>query len=94
MFSIVTYRGDIFPVPLKGDIIAVRSQGGDTAMEFLHRLGVDFIEPVVELAPLMMGGRIKVTFRDALKVVTKGGLIGGLDGLYRALQWLRLEDGG
>jgi uncharacterized protein YgbK (DUF1537 family) len=79
---------------LEGELSGLILSGGDTAMEFLHRLGVDFIEPVVELAPLMMGGRIKGTRRDALKVVTKGGLIGDLDGLYRALQWLRLEDAG
>jgi len=77
---------------LEGDLSGLILSGGDTAMEFLDRLDADFIEPVVELAPLMMGGRIKGTSHDALKVVTKGGLVGGLDGLYRALQWLRLED--
>ena len=33
MFSIVTHRGDIFPVPLKGDIIAVRSQKHSQALD-------------------------------------------------------------
>jgi uncharacterized protein YgbK (DUF1537 family) len=74
------------------DLCGIVLSGGDTAMSFLDRLGAAFLEPVAELAPLMMGGRIRGTPRDGLKVVTKGGLVGGRDGLYKALQWLRQED--
>jgi uncharacterized protein YgbK (DUF1537 family) len=74
------------------DLCGLILSGGDTAMSFLDRLGARFLEPVAELAPLMMGGRIRGTSRDGLKVVTKGGLVGGRDGLYKALQWLRQEE--
>ncbi|MFP4482378.1 MAG: four-carbon acid sugar kinase family protein [Thermovirgaceae bacterium] len=84
--------GAIVMQALDGNLCGLILSGGDTAMSVLDRLGADFLEPVAELAPLMMGGRIKGTSRDGLKVVTKGGLIGGRDGLYKALQWLRQED--
>lgn len=74
------------------DLCGLILSGGDTAMSFLDRLGARFLEPVAELAPLMMGGRIRGTSCDGLKVVTKGGLVGGRDGLYKALQWLRQEE--
>ncbi|MGC9373214.1 MAG: four-carbon acid sugar kinase family protein [Thermovirgaceae bacterium] len=77
---------------LGGDLCGLILSGGDTAMSFLDLLGADFLEPVAELAPLMMGGRIRGTASDGLKVVTKGGLVGGRDGLYKALQWLRQEE--
>lgn len=76
---------------LGGDLSGLVLSGGDTAMCFLERIGANYLEPVAELAPLMMGGRIKGTACDGVKVVTKGGLIGGRDGLYKALQWLRQE---
>ncbi|MCF7934718.1 MAG: hypothetical protein K9L28_00030 [Synergistales bacterium] len=77
---------------LRRDLAGVILSGGDTAMGVFSQLGADFIAPVTELAPLMMGGRIKGTEYNTLKVVTKGGLVGGEDGLYRALQWIRQED--
>jgi len=63
--------------------------GGDTALSFFEHIGACFLEPGTEIAPLMMGGFIKGTRFDGMKVVTKGGLVGGQDGLYRAVRWLR-----
>jgi hypothetical protein len=41
MFAILTHGGDIFPVPLKGDIIPVRSQEATRDLDYFikkHRI--------------------------------------------------------
>lgn len=72
-----------------GKVAGVILSGGDTALGFFENIGAFYLEPGTEIAPLMMGGFIKGTRFDDMKVVTKGGLVGGQDGLYRAVKWLR-----
>ncbi|MDY0178957.1 MAG: four-carbon acid sugar kinase family protein, partial [Synergistaceae bacterium] len=71
------------------EVSGIILSGGDTAIGFFEHIGAWFLEPEIEIAPLMMGGLIKGTVFDGMRVVTKGGLIGGHDGLYRAVKWIR-----
>jgi len=73
---------------LSQDLSGVILSGGDTALRFFAGIGASFLEPESEIAPLMMGGRIRGTCYDGTRIVTKGGLVGGVDGLYRAVRWL------
>lgn len=65
--------------------------GGDTAAMFFEGAGATSLAPCVEIQPLMMGGRILDGEFAGLAAVTKGGLIGEEDGIYRAVQWLNNE---
>lgn len=64
--------------------------GGDTAAMFFEEAGATSLLPEAEIQPLMMGGRILDGAFAGLKVVTKGGLIGEEDAVYKAILWLRI----
>ncbi len=63
--------------------------GGDTAAMFFEDSGATLLLPEIEIQPLVMGGRILDGKSAGKKVVTKGGLIGEEDGIYRSVLWLR-----
>ncbi|MEA4880696.1 MAG: nucleotide-binding domain containing protein, partial [Synergistaceae bacterium] len=65
--------------------------GGDTAAVFFEEAGATLLLPEREIQPLVMGGRILDGKSAGKKVVTKGGLIGEVDGIYRSVLWLRKE---
>jgi uncharacterized protein YgbK (DUF1537 family) len=65
--------------------------GGDTAAMFFQEAGATVLLPEAEIQPLMMGGNILDGAFAGLNVVTKGGLIGEEDGIYKAVLWLRKE---
>ena len=65
--------------------------GGDTAAMFFEEAGATLLLPEVEIQPLVMGGRILDGTCAGKKVVTKGGLIGEEDSIYRSVLWLRKE---
>ena len=65
--------------------------GGDTAAVFFEEAGATLLLPEREIQPLVMGGRILDGKSAGKKVVTKGGLIGEVDSIYRSVLWLRKE---
>lgn len=72
-------------------ICGILLSGGDTAAMFFEGSGAASLAPGEEIQPLMMGGRILDGEFAGIAAVTKGGLIGEEDGIYRAVQWLRKE---
>jgi len=72
-------------------ICGILLSGGDTAAMFFEGSGTASLAPGEEIQPLMMGGQILDGEFAGLAAVTKGGLIGEEDGIYRAVQWLRKE---
>ncbi|MBL3539912.1 four-carbon acid sugar kinase family protein [Aminivibrio sp.] len=72
-------------------ICGILLSGGDTAAMFFEGSGAASLAPGEEIQPLMMGGRILDGEFAGLSAVTKGGLIGEEDGVYRAVQWLKKE---
>ena len=75
----------------RADVCGILLSGGDTAAVFFEDAGATHLNPREEIQPLIMGGRILNGEFAGMAVVTKGGLIGGDDGIYRAVQWLRKE---
>lgn len=73
----------------RGSFVGLLVSGGDTAASLLRRLGALWIEPVREIAPLVMGGIVRGGAAEGLRIATKGGLVGGEDGLLKALSFLR-----
>lgn len=65
--------------------------GGDTAAVFFEEVGATLLLPEREIQPLVMGGVILDGKSAGKKVVTKGGLIGEVDSMYRSVLWLRKE---
>ena len=63
--------------------------GGDTAAMFFEEAEATALLPETEIQPLMMGGKILDGAFAGLKTVTKGGLIGEEDAIYKAALWLR-----
>ena len=63
--------------------------GGDTAINLFRLLHIELIKPEKEIIPLMVGGIISEGGLEGLKVVTKGGLVGEKDALYKAINWLK-----
>lgn len=76
---------------LRHEIWGILLSGGDTAAMFFEEAGASTLLPEVEIQPLMMGGRIFDGDFAGLGVVTKGGLIGEDDGIYKAVLWLRKD---
>jgi len=76
---------------ISGEIRGILLSGGDIASVFFEGVGTSTLAPLVEIQPLIMGGRILDGDHAGLKVVTKGGLIGEEDGIYRAVRWLGKE---
>ncbi len=74
---------------LGGRVRGILLSGGDTAAMFFEETGATALLPEAEIQPLMMGGRILDGAFAGLKVVTKGGLIGEEDAVYKAILWLR-----
>ncbi|MGI6251998.1 MAG: four-carbon acid sugar kinase family protein [Aminivibrio sp.] len=75
----------------KDKICGILLSGGDTAAAFFKAAGTTSLEPVDEIQPLIMGGRILDGELAGLPVATKGGLIGEEDGIFRAIRWLKKE---
>lgn len=75
----------------RANICGILLSGGDTAAIFFEDAGATRLDPHDEIQPLIMGGRILNGEFAGMAVVTKGGLIGEDDGIYRAVQWLRKE---
>ena len=61
--------------------------GGETAMTTLERLGITSIRPEVEFGSLVMGGVILNGPLGGMKIVTKGGLVGGPSILLKTMTW-------
>ena len=76
---------------LREDIQGILLSGGDTAAMFFEEVGATLLLPEREIQPLVMGGRILDGQSAGKKVVTKGGLIGEEDSMYRSVLWLRKE---
>jgi hypothetical protein len=57
---------------------------------FFEAAGATALLPEIEIQPLMMGGKILDGAFAGLKTVTKGGLVGEEDAIYKAALWLRL----
>ena len=76
---------------LREDIQGILLSGGDTAGMFFEEVGATLLLPEREIQPLVMGGRILDGQSAGKKVVTKGGLIGEEDSMYRSVLWLRKE---
>lgn len=75
---------------LGGRVRGILLSGGDTAAMFFEEAGATALLPEAEIQPLMMGGRILDGAFAGLKTVTKGGLIGEEDAVYKAILWLRI----
>lgn len=63
--------------------------GGDTAVRFFEETSISLISSEEEIIPLMIGTVVEDGTYEGLKIVTKGGLVGEDDALYRAVAWLR-----
>jgi len=61
--------------------------GGDTTMAVCRRLGVNTIEPLVEICPGIPLGRIVGGNYDGRFIVTKSGRFGKADSLIDILKW-------
>lgn len=72
-------------------ICGILLSGGDTAAAFFEASGTSSLAPRDEIQPLIMGGRIIDGEFAGLPAVTKGGLIGEEDGIFRAVRWLKKE---
>lgn len=72
-------------------ICGILLSGGDTAAAFFDGSGASSLAPLDEIQPLIMGGRILDGEFAGLPAVTKGGLIGEEDGIFRAVRWLKKE---
>lgn len=75
---------------LGGHVRGILLSGGDTAAMFFEAAGATALLPETEIQPLMMGGKILDGAFAGLKTVTKGGLVGEEDAIYKAALWLRL----
>ena len=73
----------------KKSIKGIFVSGGDTAISLFRLLHIELIKPEEEIIPLMVGGIISEGGLEGLKVVTKGGLVGEKDALYKAINWLK-----
>jgi len=76
----------------KDNVNGLILSGGETAIELLKQMDAQRIEPKVELDPLIMGGRVSKGEFEGLKILTKGGLMGDLKCLHRALIWFRKDE--
>lgn len=63
--------------------------GGDTAVQFFESFSVRLVSSEEEIVPLMIGTVVEDGLLKGLRAVTKGGLVGDDDALYRAVNWLR-----
>jgi len=63
--------------------------GGDTAVRFFEEADVLSISSEEEIEPLMIGAVVNDGPLKGLKTVTKGGLVGEEDAIYKAVAWLR-----
>ncbi|NLK18265.1 MAG: four-carbon acid sugar kinase family protein [Synergistaceae bacterium] len=72
-------------------VCGILLSGGDTAAVFFEAADASSLAPLEEIQPLIMGGRILDGELAGFPVVTKGGLIGGEDGIFRAVRWLKKE---
>lgn len=69
----------------QSDIEGVYCSGGDISVALLHALSADGIELRDEVMPLAVYGRMVGGELPGLKVVTKGGMIGGRDAIAACL---------
>ena len=64
--------------------------GGDVAMAFAERAGMEGIEPLGEMSPLAVYGTIIGGMASEMHILTKGGMIGEPDTVYKMLSGLRM----
>lgn len=61
--------------------------GGDTALSLFNALNVNKFSIIDEVLPLAVHGSVSINGRK-LNIVTKGGLVGGIDALYNIIVYL------
>lgn len=64
--------------------------GGDIAKAFAGKAGVEGVEPLGELSPLAVYGTMVGGAVAGMKVLTKGGMIGGKDTLHKMLSCVEI----
>lgn len=62
--------------------------GGDTALSLFNTFGVNVFSIKDEVLPLAVHGIVNINGNKQLNVVTKGGLVGGIDALYNIVVYL------
>lgn len=72
------------------DMELVYLSGGDIAKAFASRAGMDGIEPLGELSPLAVYGTAAGGVMSGRKILTKGGMIGEQDTLYKMLSCINM----
>ncbi len=71
------------------DIIGLVTSGGDTTKAVTDILNCDALKLKSEIIPLVVHGKLYKNKEKFLDIVTKGGLIGKRDGLYRCVKHLK-----
>jgi uncharacterized protein YgbK (DUF1537 family) len=61
--------------------------GGDTALSLFNTLNINKFSIIDEVLPLAVHGSVSINDRK-LNIVTKGGLVGGVDALYNIIVYL------
>ncbi|MBT9778721.1 hypothetical protein GPL15_19735 [Clostridium sp. MCC353] len=64
--------------------------GGDVAMAFAERAGMEGIEPLGEMSPLAVYGTIIGGTASGMRILTKGGMIGERDTVYKMLSGVKM----
>jgi uncharacterized protein YgbK (DUF1537 family) len=62
--------------------------GGDTAVRFFEVSNISMLSSEEEILPLMIGTTVTKGPLKGTRIVTKGGLVGDDDALYKAFTWL------
>ncbi|MCR4403597.1 MAG: four-carbon acid sugar kinase family protein [Firmicutes bacterium] len=78
----------------KGDIAGMYVTGGDTTLAVLEETGAAGIEVSMEVLPLAAFGTVVGGPHEGLRIVTKGGLVGGEDAAVRCVRHLLQRDAG
>ncbi|WP_067142915.1 four-carbon acid sugar kinase family protein [Oceanivirga salmonicida] len=71
------------------DIVGLVTSGGDTTKAVTNSLDCDALKLESEIIPLVVHGKLYKNKKKFLDIVTKGGLIGKRDGLYKCVKHLQ-----
>ncbi len=63
--------------------------GGDIAVSVCRKLGATGIKLVDEVIPLAVYGEINTVQNQTLKIITKGGMVGGKDAILTSIDYLK-----
>lgn len=63
--------------------------GGDIAVSVCQKLGTSGIKLVDEVIPLAVYGEINTVQNQSLKIITKGGMVGGKDAILTSIDYLK-----